>query len=76
MRTRGLLASNFSIGQEKCHDPQTEPAYVRVFGIDKDRELVIVPKGKYVLVVNTKWDSKKKNVRRVEDYVKSRREKR
>jgi hypothetical protein len=47
--------------------------YVKVFGIDKDQELVLVPKGKYDVVVNTKWDSKKKNVRILEDYVKSRR---
>jgi chloramphenicol 3-O-phosphotransferase len=47
--------------------------YVRVFGIDQDRELIIVPKGKYDLVVNTKSDSKKKNVQRVEDYMNSQR---
>ena len=47
--------------------------YVKVFGIDKDQELVLVPKGKYDVVVNTKWDSKKKNIRILEDYMKSRR---
>jgi chloramphenicol 3-O phosphotransferase len=46
--------------------------WVKAFGIDKDQDVVIVPKGKYDLVVNTKWDSKKKNVDLLDDYVKSR----
>lgn len=44
--------------------------YVKVFGIDQDRDLVIVPKGSYDLVVNTKWNSKRENVGLLEDHMK------
>ena len=47
--------------------------YVRVFGIDKDQEITVVPKQKYDLVINTKANSKKENVGILKDYMKSRR---
>ena len=47
--------------------------YVKAFGIDKDKEIVIVTKGKYDLVLDTKAKTKKENMRLVEDYVRSRR---
>jgi chloramphenicol 3-O-phosphotransferase len=46
--------------------------YTKVFGIEEDKEIVIVTKGKYDLVINTKMNSKKENVRRVEDYMRKR----
>lgn len=49
--------------------------YVKVFGIHQDREITIVPKGKYDLVLDTKANTKKENVRRAEDYLRSRRSK-
>jgi hypothetical protein len=60
----------------EANNPATYQAlykeYVRVFGIDKDREVVLVPKGKYDLVINTRTKSKKENLRLVEDYLRSR----
>lgn len=47
--------------------------YVKVFGIDKDQELIIVAKGKYDLAVNTKANTKKENVRILENYANSKR---
>jgi hypothetical protein len=47
--------------------------YVTAFGIDEDREVVVVPKGKYDLVLDTRANTKKENVRLLEDYMKSRR---
>ena len=46
--------------------------YVKAFGIDKDQELVLVSKKKFDLVLNTRAQSKKENVRILEDYIKSR----
>ena len=46
--------------------------YARVFGIEEDKEVVLVTKGKYDLVINTKMNSKKENVRLVENYIKNR----
>jgi chloramphenicol 3-O phosphotransferase len=48
--------------------------YIRVFGIDKDRESIIVVKGKYDLVINTRANSKQENVRLLEGYLGSRRQ--
>ena len=47
--------------------------YVRVFKIDKDQEITIVPRQRYDLVINTKANSKKENVRILQDHMKSRR---
>ena len=47
--------------------------YVRAFRIDKDQEIVVVPKGRYDLVLDTRANTKKENVRLLEDYIKSRR---
>jgi chloramphenicol 3-O-phosphotransferase len=47
-------------------------AYVKAFGIDKEQELVFVPKMKYDLVLNTRAQTKKENLRILEDYIKSR----
>jgi chloramphenicol 3-O-phosphotransferase len=47
-------------------------SYVKVYGIDKDQEIVLVAKGKYDLVLNTRAQTKKENVRILEDYIKSR----
>jgi chloramphenicol 3-O-phosphotransferase len=44
--------------------------YVTAFGIDEDREVVVVPKGKYDLVLDTRANTKKENVRLLEDYMK------
>ena len=46
--------------------------YVQAFGIDQDREITIVPKGQYDLVLNTRSKTKKANVRLVEEYVRRR----
>src|SRR3954470_18438019 len=46
--------------------------YVKTFGIDKDQELVIVPRRKYDLVINTRASSKKENVRTLENYIRGR----
>jgi len=43
--------------------------YVKAFGIDKDREVTVVPKGKYDLVLDTRANTKKENVRLLEDYM-------
>jgi chloramphenicol 3-O-phosphotransferase len=40
--------------------------YVKAFGIDRDRELVLVPKGKYDLVLDTRANTKKENARQLE----------
>jgi chloramphenicol 3-O-phosphotransferase len=62
---------------KKANNPRPYDAlyknYVKAFGIDQDREIVIVPKGKYDLVLNTRAKTKKENVRLVEDYLRSRR---
>ena len=50
--------------------PRRRWRWVNAFGIDQDRDIVLVPKGQYDLVVNTKWDSKKKNVGLLESHVK------
>ena len=47
--------------------------YVRAFGIDQDREVVVVTKRKYDLVLDTKARTKKENVRILEDYMRNRR---
>ena len=46
--------------------------YVKVFGIDTDREITIVPKRKYDIVINTRTNTKKENVRILEDYIRIR----
>jgi hypothetical protein len=46
------------------------PRYVAAFGIDEDREVVVVPKGKYDLVLDTRANTKKENVRLLEDFMK------
>lgn len=46
--------------------------YVNVFGIDQDQKIIILPKGKYDLVINTRANTKKENLRLPEDYVKNR----
>ncbi len=61
---------------KKANNPRQYEAlykeYVKVFGIDKDRAVIIVPKGKYDLVLDTKAKTKKENMRLVEDYIRSR----
>jgi chloramphenicol 3-O-phosphotransferase len=47
--------------------------YIKAFEIDKDREVVVVAKGKYDLVLDTRARSKKENVRILEDYIRGRR---
>jgi hypothetical protein len=47
--------------------------YVKAFGIDRDREVAVVPKGKYDLALDTKARSKKENARILEDYMRGRR---
>lgn len=47
--------------------------YEEAFGIDRDREIILVPKGKYDLVLNTRANTKRKNVRLVEEFLKNRR---
>jgi chloramphenicol 3-O phosphotransferase len=47
-------------------------SYVKVFGIHKDREITLVPKGKYDLALDTKANTKKENMRLVEDYMRGR----
>lgn len=47
--------------------------YVKAFGIDKDQEITIVPKGKYDLVFDTRANTKKENVRILEDYMSNQR---
>ena len=46
--------------------------YVKAFGIDRDQEIVVVPKWKYDLVFDTKARSKKENVRILKDYMRDR----
>jgi chloramphenicol 3-O phosphotransferase len=43
--------------------------YVKVFGIDRDREIVIVPRRKYDLVINTRANTKRENARRLDGYL-------
>jgi chloramphenicol 3-O-phosphotransferase len=43
--------------------------YVKAFNIDKDEEIVVVPKGKYDLAIDTRANTKKENVRILEEYV-------
>ncbi|MEO8426799.1 MAG: hypothetical protein ABI651_06780 [Verrucomicrobiota bacterium] len=47
--------------------------YVKAFRIDTDQPVIIVPKGKYDLVLNTRANTKKENVRLLEVYMQTRR---
>ena len=73
----GVLRAALVEAGKKANNPRQYnllyKEYVKAFGIDQDREIIIVPKGKYDLVLNTKANTKKENVRSVEDYVRSRR---
>jgi chloramphenicol 3-O-phosphotransferase len=71
-RIRAALAE---AGKKAGNPRQYEALYQRyvvAFGIDKDREVVVVPKGKYDLVFDTKASTKKENVRILDDYMRSR----
>ena len=74
-RTTVLKAALMEAGR-KANNPTQYAAlyknYAKVFGIDQDKEIVIVSKGKYDLVINTRANSKKENLRLLEDYVKNR----
>lgn len=73
----GVIRAALAEAGRKANNPKQYDAlyknYVQTFGIDRDREVVIVPKGRYDLVLHTRANTKKENVRRVEDYLKSRR---
>src|SRR4030095_6184260 len=60
---------------KKAGDPTEYEAlykdFVKAFGIDQDREVVVVPKGEYDLLLDTKAKSKKENMRIVDDYITS-----
>jgi 23S rRNA pseudoU1915 N3-methylase RlmH len=74
--TRRMRAALVEAGKKAGNPKQFEALYqeyVKAFGIDKDREIVVVPKGKYDLVLDTKARSKKENVRILEEYMKGRR---
>ena len=62
---------------KKARNPKQYEAlykqYVAAFGIDRDQDIVIVPRRKYDLVLNTRAMSKKENVRILQDYMKGRR---
>ena len=47
--------------------------FVQAFGIDQDKDIVIVTKGKYDLVLNTKASTKKENIRILETHRQMRR---
>ncbi len=47
--------------------------YVKAFGIDTDKPVIVVPKGKYDLVLNTRANTKQENVRLLEVYRQTRR---
>jgi chloramphenicol 3-O-phosphotransferase len=73
--TTVMRAALAEVGSKVNHSSEFEALYkqyARVFGIEEDKEIVLVTKGKYDLVINTKMDSKKENVRRVENYIKNR----
>lgn len=75
--TTGVIRAALVEAGRKANNPKQYEAlyknYIHAFGIDQDREIIIVPKGKYDLVLNTKANTKKENVQRVENYLKSRR---
>jgi len=74
--THRMRAALVEAGKKAGNPKQYEALYkeyVKAFGIDRDREVVVVPKGKYDLVLNTKARSKKENVRILEDYMRGRR---
>jgi chloramphenicol 3-O-phosphotransferase len=73
----GVMRAALVEAGKKANNPKQYEAlyrnYVNVFGIDLDREITIVPHGKYDLVLHTRAKTKKENVRLVEDYLRSRR---
>jgi chloramphenicol 3-O-phosphotransferase len=74
-RTTVIRAALVEAGKQAGNPRQYDALYsqyVRAYGIDKDREIVLVPKGKYDLVLHTRANTKKENVRRLEDYIRSR----
>jgi chloramphenicol 3-O-phosphotransferase len=74
--TRRIRAALVEAGKKAGNPRQYEALYkeyVKAFGIDKDQEVVVVPKGKYDLVLDTRANTKKENVRILEDYMRSRR---
>ena len=73
--TSRIRAALLEAGKKAGNPRQFEALYkeyVKAFGIDKDQELVVVPKGKYDLVLDTRANTKKENVRLLEDYMKKR----
>ena len=74
--TSRIRAALVEAGKKAGNPRQYEPLYkeyVKAFGIDKDQEVVVVPKGKYDLVLDTRANTKKENLRILEDYMRSRR---
>ena len=74
--TSRMRAALFEAGKKAGNPKQFESLYkeyVKAFGIDKDQEVVVVPKGKYDLVLDTRANTKKENVRLLEDYMRGRR---
>jgi chloramphenicol 3-O-phosphotransferase len=66
-----LIEAGKKAGNPKQYEVLYEE-YVKAFGIDKDQEVVVVPKWKYDLVLDTKARSKKENMRILEDHLKGR----
>ena len=64
----GLVEAGKKAGNPKQYEVLYKE-YVKAFEIDSDQEIVIVPKWKYDLVLDTKARSKKENVRILEDYM-------
>jgi chloramphenicol 3-O-phosphotransferase len=70
--TSRMRAALVEAGKKAGNPKQYEALYkeyVKAFEIDKDREVVVVPKGKYDLVLDTRTNTKKENVRLLEDYM-------
>jgi chloramphenicol 3-O-phosphotransferase len=70
--TSRMRAALVEAGKKAGNPKQYEALYkeyVKAFGIDKDQEVVVVPKGKYDLVLDTRANTKKENVRLLEDYM-------
>jgi chloramphenicol 3-O-phosphotransferase len=73
--TSRMRAALVEAGKKAGNPKQYEALYkeyVKAFGIDNDWEVVVVPKGKYDLVLHTKANTKKENMRILEDYMKGR----
>jgi len=72
----GVLRAALEEAGKKANNPRNYESlhqqYIRAFGIDREREITIVPRGEYDLVLNTRAKTKKENVRLVEEYLRNR----